>query len=213
MKILNNQILLNFEGSLMSSQEDSRVSHIQPLEKEGARLMTGTSGQKCLEHLRRSGLVSESVKMFAALLIGGGAWYSEKCNLIWKILGTESSLFYFQLAVSMPRIKETGSGLLPTPKAARGTYQRQPKSKKKVYTLMGLAGFGLLPTPTTREYKGGRKPETLAKAGRTASNSLGDTINSLTGKTSQLSTRFVAEMMGFPENWTELPFLNGEKKV
>ena len=31
------------------------------------------------------------------------------------------------------------------------------------------------------------------------------------GKTSQLSVQFVEEMMGFPKNWTELPFLNGDK--
>jgi hypothetical protein len=29
--------------------------------------------------------------------------------------------------------------------------------------------------------------------------------------TSLLNPRFVAEMMGFPPNWTELPFLSGEK--
>jgi hypothetical protein len=29
-------------------------------------------------------------------------------------------------------------------------------------------------------------------------------------KDSQLNPRFVAEMMGFPPNWTELPFLSGE---
>ena len=32
-------------------------------------------------------------------------------------------------------------------------------------------------------------------------------------KTSQLNPRFVAEMMGFPPTWTELPFLNGDKKA
>jgi hypothetical protein len=31
------------------------------------------------------------------------------------------------------------------------------------------------------------------------------------GGTSHLNPRFVAEMMGFPPNWTELPFLNGEQ--
>jgi hypothetical protein len=30
------------------------------------------------------------------------------------------------------------------------------------------------------------------------------------GKTSQLSPQFVLEMMGFPTDWTELPFLSGE---
>jgi len=33
---------------------------------------------------------------------------------------------------------------------------------------------------------------------------------SQTGKTSQLNTPFVLEMMGFPPDWTELPFLSGE---
>ena len=33
------------------------------------------------------------------------------------------------------------------------------------------------------------------------------------GKTSQLNPRFVAEMMGFPTDWTILPFLNGETKA
>ena len=34
-----------------------------------------------------------------------------------------------------------------------------------------------------------------------------------TGKTSQLSPLFVEEMMGFPRNWTVLPFQSGERKV
>lgn len=32
-----------------------------------------------------------------------------------------------------------------------------------------------------------------------------------TGKTSQLNPRFVAEMMGFPPDWLELPFINTDK--
>jgi hypothetical protein len=34
-----------------------------------------------------------------------------------------------------------------------------------------------------------------------------------TGKTSQLNPLFVAEMMGFPTDWTILPFQNGETKA
>jgi len=34
--------------------------------------------------------------------------------------------------------------------------------------------------------------------------------NGIPGTSSQLNPRFVMEMMGFPPNWTELPFLNGE---
>jgi hypothetical protein len=33
------------------------------------------------------------------------------------------------------------------------------------------------------------------------------------GRHGQLNPRFVAAMMGFPANWTELPFQHGEPKV
>jgi hypothetical protein len=33
------------------------------------------------------------------------------------------------------------------------------------------------------------------------------------GTTSQLNPLFVAEMMGFPTDWTLLPFLNGEMNL
>jgi hypothetical protein len=36
-------------------------------------------------------------------------------------------------------------------------------------------------------------------------------MNLTTGTTSQLFPQFVLEMMGFPTDWTELPFLNGEQ--
>ena len=44
-------------------------------------------------------------------------------------------------------------------------------------------------------------------------NSLKDAVNFIeqTSKCSQLNPRFVAEMMGFPVNWTELPFQSGEQ--
>ena len=71
---------------------------------------------------------------------------------------------------------------------------------------------GLLPTNTTKDWKGSRTKEKLQKKGRNETNSLPDYF-AQTGKTSQLNPRFVAEMMGFPANWTELPFQSGETKV
>jgi len=38
-------------------------------------------------------------------------------------------------------------------------------------------------------------------------------INHILGVRSHLNPRFVGEMMGFPPNWTELPFQSGEQKV
>ena len=69
----------------------------------------------------------------------------------------------------------------------------------------------MLPTPMTRDYKGGKTTETLEerKARGNTAETLPDKF-ALNGQTSQLNPRFVAEMMGFPTNWTELPFQSGE---
>jgi hypothetical protein len=73
--------------------------------------------------------------------------------------------------------------------------------------------FGLLPTPTCSDALGSGGREALIKRGRKATNDLASwaAINSKDGKNAQLSPLFVGEMMGFPENWTTSPFLNGEK--
>ena len=73
-----------------------------------------------------------------------------------------------------------------------------------------MAKRGLLPTPAAMDFK---------KRGNQPNWDGGDLVSTMhkmtnqTGKTSQLNPQFVAEMMGFPTNWTELPFLNGETKV
>jgi hypothetical protein len=67
----------------------------------------------------------------------------------------------------------------------------------------------MLPTVMARDWKGGRTTEALIASGRKETNSLTDAFHQ-PGKTSQLSPQFVMEMMGFPTDWTLLPFLNGE---
>jgi hypothetical protein len=59
-----------------------------------------------------------------------------------------------------------------------------------------------LPTPTSREWKGARDPETLKKKGRTPTNSLADTIRAET--TGQLNPYWVEWLMGYPVGWTVL---------
>ena len=108
------------------------------------------------------------------------------------------------------------------------------------FPLRMAMAMGMLPTPNTRDWKdnvgNGRDAPSI---GVTRGYSLGQKINSLlptpmasdcgdkvtglenqdslvkmsreiTGKPSQLSPQFVMEMMGFPTDWTLLPFLNGE---
>ena len=61
----------------------------------------------------------------------------------------------------------------------------------------------MLPTPQAQEgYK---------ITGKENQDSITKRVREMTGQTSQLNPRFVAEMMGFPPNWTELPFQSGEQ--
>jgi hypothetical protein len=74
----------------------------------------------------------------------------------------------------------------------------------------------ILPTPCANDYKGAYRPESMmASNGMDRKERLNNIYIHLNhqydSKTSQLNPRFVAEMMGFPPNWTELPFLNGGK--
>lgn len=61
----------------------------------------------------------------------------------------------------------------------------------------------LWPTPSAREFKGGRRPETLKAKGRTPSNTLADSVKSA-GEVGQLNPDWVEWLMGFPIGWTDL---------
>jgi hypothetical protein len=93
--------------------------------------------------------------------------------------------------------------LFPTPDCSD---RRSDKSKQQ-----GLSNVmkGLIPTPKGNDFRSGMQN----RFGTKHTQQLNDTMAFHNGKTSQLNPRFVAEMMGFPADWTELPFLNGETKV
>jgi hypothetical protein len=115
------------------------------------------------------------------------------------------------------------SGMLPTPTAFDYNTPRKPETFKKAQErhkakgvnlqnpLKQMAAMGMLPTPVAGEY---RDTGEGVKTGNFKQMNLTRTIAKdnpeWIGKNSQLNPRFVAEMMGFPPNWTELPFQNGE---
>ena len=97
------------------------------------------------------------------------------------------------------------------------------KNGTKYGSLLSQVKYGeMLPTPNSRDYKdnvgNGRDAPSI---GKTRGYSLGQKINSVSGalpkeeagKSSQLNPPFVPEMMGFPTDWTILPFLSGETKA
>ena len=105
-------------------------------------------------------------------------------------------------------------GMLPTPTAFDYNTPRSQEAWDKAKEKHGdalqnplkqMAAFGMLPTPLAEEsdkIMGKENQDSLSKRARSA-----------TGKPSQLSPLFVEEMMGFPKNWTALPFQSGDEKA
>ena len=77
----------------------------------------------------------------------------------------------------------------------------------------GLTDFldfhGLLPTPTARDWKGAPTLENFERKGKNPRQGSLPDFFAQAGRSFQLNPLFVAEMMGFPVNWTVLPFLPG----
>jgi hypothetical protein len=118
-------------------------------------------------------------------------------------------------------------GLLPTPAAYDWNSTESPEKylirkekmlkERNINLHLPLKQWArMLPTPNQRDYLGCTTPGTRITSTVKTQNYgevLPDTIKRITGTTSQLNPLFVEEMMGFPKNWTTLPFLNGETKV
>jgi hypothetical protein len=99
-------------------------------------------------------------------------------------------------------------GLLPTPRA-------QSANAPAIHGQGGMdlqttVVIGMLPTPNAMDWNTARSEEAHARAKEQHGSALQDTLRQRAGQGSQLNPRFVAEMMGFPVNWTELPFQSGE---
>ena len=62
---------------------------------------------------------------------------------------------------------------------------------------------GMWPTPTTRDHKGGRKPETLAASGRGEMNTLNDAVT-VRDQHGSLNPTWVEWLMGYEVGWTDL---------
>ena len=116
--------------------------------------------------------------------------------------------------------------LLPTPYCgdASGGARKLAEDRKtcvqgKGYSarLNDLMKAGVLPTPAARDYQPSVSPQALKrKNGKMRTDALcnlpvmlGEHHSQNGGKTSQLNPLFVAEMMGFPPDWTVLPFQSG----
>lgn len=125
---------------------------------------------------------------------------------------------YFVTSTGMPRkVNQRGTEgsvglgrlvkLLPTPNASEALkYTRKFNPGSQMGTsLTALALNNMLPTPQARDWKGMQ-----GRGYKGISSDLPTVICKAVGKTSQLNPLFVAQMMGFPPDWTVGPFQSGE---
>lgn len=98
------------------------------------------------------------------------------------------------------------NNLLPTPRANQVNgcnLHSENLANRNKGNLEEVIAKSLLPTPTADD-------NPAKNTGKRNQDSLQKRAFQQTGKTSQLNPRFVAEMMGFPSDWLELPFLSTE---
>src|SRR5690606_4628938 len=218
------QTSLFTEDRSIFSPGDSLANPTAQQGNEREKKMTATSGRKCLEQFERFNRPGLWARMFAASLIGMGDWYSTKCRLIWKLKATKSHRFYFQLVPSMLPTEETGYGLLLTPRAttisetqeqfAARMNSRRKNDRKNGFPNLEAQIKGLLPTPQTQGLKvcdqEGKTQfmdlHLLPTMGGCKNDRGKSNLEEVTGTGSQLSPRFVGEMMGFPPTHTLEPF-------
>ena len=141
-----------------------RQSQIFPTEKpHEARRTIAISGLKCYASSANSIRGGSSVKMLAALLLGTGAWYSNKSTLTWKVRDTKSRRLLFQLSPRTLRTGETESGLLLTPSVVNIEGGKDRLAKRTAYRKSigrqfvpgGLAEqLSMLPSPRVSEAEG-----------------------------------------------------------
>lgn len=204
---------------------------------EKAREMPAISGRRCLELFGRFVPDGSWAKTFPELLIGRRDWFSSRCVLTWKMRATKSNRLYFQLVVSMPHTKGIEYGLLPTAQTqglkicVKGKTVFMPlgfmptptaldcgsgrmnrslsKGASERPTLALAARMGMLPTPTANDARNVSLPPSQAKRDGGMVKTAMQSDEYRAGAGFRLNPRFVAEMMGFPVDWTALPFQGG----
>jgi len=220
---------MNLGESISYVEEFLASPGVSPGSSE-AQKMTAISGRRWLPLLKSYGLNLSLAKMCEALLTSH--WASSAAFLTWKASGIKPSHLLFQLAPSMPRTEEIGSGLWPTAQAWDGKRgPRKPDGKRGMalsdlaapqmwptphancHTGAGSHGDGgdniqtavrMWPTPTASDYKGSG-PTVIRRDGK---NRLNDRLDYTTEQRAQnggqLNPTWVEWLMGFPTGWTDL---------
>ena len=213
METYEQQTFLDSDPLLYSAQEYRASRQVWP-GSDAARQMTVGSGIQCSTWLDQSSLLGR----FSRILLESSAWtHSGQFLYAWWNLDTKFEVSMFRLTQLAPNTSDTELSLWPTPNAGNFNdgesletwEERRQKNKAK-----GINGNGqgtplaiaakLWPMPTAQEAK---------HAAGTAESCQNVPVNGLLGRavhqmdelpSGSLNPRFVCQLMGFPEDWTEL---------
>lgn len=202
METYTQQTLLFGEDELTSLQAASPASRSRSRASAKARRTTATSGRKCCGLFGIFDPVGSWARTFSELLIGRKEWSSSRCVLTWKRRDMRFNRTLYRLAVSALPTEGTDAGLLPT---VQTQGLKQCEKGKTVFMPLGM-----LPTPTVNDATNSNLPPSQVKRKSGLPKIAMQSDEYRTGTISQLNPLFVGEMMGFPVDWTVLPFLNGE---
>lgn len=115
---------------------------------------------------------------------------------------------------SVTLVRAMATGMLPTPRVKGHGNSHQRIEDSRIDDLTTMAKMGMLPTPVAGEYRDtGEKLKGNKYKQQNLTRTIANNSAEWGGKNSQLNPPFVLEMMGFPPDWTILPFLSGETKA
>ncbi len=163
--------------TVTSSQPDIHVNPSQLPGSVKAQKMTATSGRTLCKLLH----AKDPLGAFSKMLLGTSHWVSTRCYLTWKPKATPQGRLLLELAVSMPRTDDLGSGLWLTPTAVQ-TDEHPDNMKKRMEKYPNGTTVGSL---TSQVKYAVEKPQGKRISG-------------------QLNPTWVEWLMGYPRGWTEL---------
>jgi hypothetical protein len=190
--------------TVTSSPQVTPVSLGQSLGYKKEQQIRATSGRKSLELLHPKDPLGAFSKMFMVTL----AWDSTRCCTTWKAKATPRGRLLFQLVASVLPIKETDSGLWPTPRVGgeegmETLAKRKGVRKAMQHNLTASVQYHQDPmtwsTPTATMYKGSGSNSTVRSR-------LDYDVEKPNGVrvVGSLNPNWVEWLMGYPRGWTDL---------
>lgn len=220
MKTSRRSMQFSTEEPLIFSAAGFPASPSVSQENERARTMTVTSGRRLSGLLQKSGPGGSFLKM----LLDCSPFWSSRVYLKWR----SRRLSFFVRTKHSRRIRLlSGSSAESLELSLKKSHQRDiyyrnyPMERQSccVFQLAPLmrrtagTGSGLLLTPVASDTRNKVGPRSESKSGKKHQEQLSHVLYKVTGLTGLFNPLFVAEMMGFPVNWTVSVFQNGEPKV